>query len=77
MVRQVRAICDVCSGGDIFLYLSMKIFEGNVLVNMNATAAKGEQGMLDQIVQYIVIWFLWAAVWWRQTRLACTAPARR
>ena len=40
-----------------FLYLSMKIFEGNVLVNMNATAAKGEQGMLDQIVQYIVIWF--------------------
>ena len=24
---------------------------------MNATAAKGEQGMLDQIVQYIVIWF--------------------
>ena len=40
-----------------FLYLSLKIFEGNVLVNMNATAAKGEQGMLDQIVQYIVIWF--------------------
>lgn len=43
-----------------FLYLSMKIFEGNVLSNINANIAdgvSGTQGLLDQIVQYIVIWF--------------------
>jgi len=43
-----------------FLYLSMKIFEGNIMSNINASLAggvTGKQGLLDQIVQYIVIWF--------------------
>ena len=42
-----------------FLYLSMKIFEGNVMTNMGASisATQGKQGFLDQIVQYLVVWF--------------------
>lgn len=43
-----------------FLYLSMKIFEGNVMSNINASlvgGVAGKQGFLDQIVQYLVIWF--------------------
>ena len=42
-----------------FLYLSMKIFEGNVMANMGASlsVAQGKRGFLDQIVQYLVVWF--------------------